>query len=236
MKLVLMAGGKGVRLQPLTYDTPKPMLLINGKPILEHTIEWAKTQGITDIIICSGYLSNVIEKYFGDGSKLGVHIEYSVEKSPLGTGGPLRIIKEKLKEDFIVLSGDIVCKIDAKKLMQFHKKMKADATVVVQKGSHPEESDLIEYDKKGKVKHFWLKPHSAETPKIDKTNASMYVLSPKSLSIIPEGSYNLERQLLPELLKQGKKVYAYYTEEFLEDMGSFDRMKQIEEMMKTGKI
>lgn len=233
MKLVIMAGGKGVRLYPLTKDIPKPMIPLNGKPVLEHIILWAKKQGITDIIICTGHLSNVIEEYFKDGKQLGVRISYSVEKEPLGTGRPLKDIAHLVNEDFIVISGDIVCDINANKLMGFHKKNNADATIVVQDGSHPEESDLIELNKDNSVKKFWLKPHTKETPKISITNASMYVLNPKALNLIPERSYSLERELLPEMHDKGRKVFAYYTKEYIEDMGSFERMKKVEEKLKT---
>lgn len=226
-----MAGGKGVRLRPLTYDIPKPMIKIAGKPLLEHTIGWAKSQGIKDIIICSGYLSHIIEKFFEDGSNFGVNIKYSIEKKPLGTGGPLGLIKDQLKEDFIVLSGDIFCKLNMNNLMKFHKEKNSDATVVMQEGSHPEESDLIETDKNGKITKFWLKPHNKNVPKIKETNASMYVLNSKILKHIPLKNFSLERELLPFLKEEGYNVYGYNTKELIEDLGSFDRIKKIENLL-----
>jgi len=225
--LVLMAGGKGVRLRPLTYDTPKPMIKISGKPILEHTIELAKSQGIKDIIICSGYLSHVIEEYFGDGSKFGVNIKYSIEKEPLGTGGPLSLIKNSIDDDFIVLNADIMCNINIKKLIEFHKKNNADATIIIHDTDHPDDSDLIEADGI-KLKKIWLKPHK-EKPTTKKSVAGMYVLNPKVISLVPDKKFSLERELLPILHEKQFKVCCYDTNEFLKDVGTFDRIKKIED-------
>tara|TARA_Y100000310_G_scaffold281278_1_gene301653 strand:+ start:1063 stop:1782 length:720 start_codon:yes stop_codon:yes gene_type:complete len=227
MKLVLTVGGKGVRLQPLTYDIPKPMLKMAGKPVLEYAIEWAKKYGINEIIVCAGYLHQHIQDYFGDGSKFGISIKYSVEKVPLDTGGPLRLAKDLIgDDDFIMLHGDILCKVDANKLMDFHKKNNALCTLVVHKSSHPHDSDLVEYDNEGKVIKFWRKPHT-ETPPTDVGNAGLHVFSSKVLDFIPEGKYSLEKELIPKLLKNKENVYAYDTEEFLKDMGTHERMQKL---------
>jgi NDP-sugar pyrophosphorylase family protein len=227
MKLVLTVGGQGVRLQPLTYDLPKPMLKIAGKPMLEYAIEWAKRYGIKDIIICSGYLSEHIENYFGDGSKFGVNIKYFVEKEKLGTAGCLRLAKNLIgDDDFILLHGDILCKVDAIKLFDFHKKNNAVCTLVVHQSSHPEDSDLVEADENGKVVKFWRKPHP-EKPPTNLGNSGLHVFSSKVLDYIPEGKYSLEKELVPKLMDLGEKVYAYNTEEFLKDMGTFDRMEKL---------
>lgn len=227
MKLVLTVGGEGVRLQPLTYDIPKPMLKMAGKPVLEYAVEWAKRNGIKDIVICSGYLANVISDYFGDGKNFGVNIGYSVEKERLGTAGPLRLAKELIgKEDFILLHGDVLCKVDAKKLVEFHNKNDAICTLVVHKSSHPHDSDLVEYGKDGKVIKFWRKPHK-ETPPTEMGNAGLHVFSHKVLELIPEGKYSLEKELVPKLVESGQRVFAYDTDEFLKDMGTFERMEQL---------
>ena len=236
MKLVLMAGGKGERLYPLTKEVPKPMLPFNGKPLLEHTIEWAKKQGLKDIIICSGYLAHIIEEYFRDGSRFGVNIKYSIEKEPLGTAGPLRLAKELIGNDnFIMLHADIVCRINAKPLMDFHLKNNALCTLVIHKSSHPQDSDLIETNKTGRVVKFWKKPH-AEQPPTELGNSGMHVFSPRIMDFIPEGKYSMEKDLLPKIVELQEQVYGHHTEEFLKDMVTPERMKQIEEMMKSGKI
>ncbi|MFH1637432.1 MAG: nucleotidyltransferase family protein [Candidatus Woesearchaeota archaeon] len=227
MKLVLTVGGKGVRLQPLTHDIPKPMLKMAGKPVLEYAIEWAKRNSIKDIIICSGYLSKHIEEYFGNGEKFGVNIKYSVETEPLGTAGPLRLAKELIGEDdFIMLHGDILCKVDALPLIEFHKKNKAVCTLVIHKSSHPEDSDLIEIDSTGKVVKFWKKPRTVQPP-TNLGNSGMHVFSKRAFDFIPEGKYSMEKELIPKLIESGEAVFGYHTEEFLKDMGTFERMEQL---------
>lgn len=231
-KLVLLAGGKGTRLYPLTEDIPKPMINVAGKPILEHNINWAKSQGIKEIIICSGYLSNVIENYFKDGSNFGVHIKYFVEDKPLGTGGPLNLIKKELSNDFIVLNADEICKLDVNTLMAFHNDNKSDVTIVLQDTTHPEDSDLIETDSSKKITKFWLRPHVG-IPPVKTSNAGMYVLSPKILEHIIDGNFSLEKQLFPFLHNKGYNVYGYYTTEYLEDAGTFERLKRIDLELKS---
>lgn len=120
MKLLINVGGKGTRLGSLTQDIPKPMVLINGKPVLEHLIMWAKTYGMTDIVLLSGHLHEVIEEYFGNGERFGVNIIHSVELKPLGSGGSVKYAKEYIDDTFCLLSGDVVCKIDFNKMMDNH--------------------------------------------------------------------------------------------------------------------
>lgn len=230
MKLVLMAGGQGVRLRPLTYNIPKPMVPINGKPMLEYNIEWAKKNGVTEIMICSGYLSKVIENYFGDGSKFGVKISYSVEKEALGTGGALSLIKDFVgDEDFILLYADILCKVDFNNLMRFHKNNNADCTLVVQPSSHPEEADLIELEG-NKVVKFWNRPHVGKLPE-NLANSGLHVLNGKLLDLIPQKKYSLENDFLV-LLVRDYKICGYQTSEFMEDMGRMERIKEIEKRFK----
>lgn len=232
MKLVLTVGGHGVRLQPLTYDIPKPMLKIANKPMLEYAIEWAKRNGIKEIIICSGYLAEHIENYFGDGSKFGVNIKYSVEKEKLGTAGCIRLAKDLIgDDDFILLHGDILCKVDGIKLMDFHKKNNAICTLVVHPSSHPQDSDLVESDDSGKVIKFWRKPHQ-ENPPTDVGNAGLHVFSSKVIDYIPDGKYSLEKELVPKILNANEPVYCYNTEEFLKDMGTFERIKELDQKIK----
>ncbi len=228
MKLVILAGGKGARLHPLTENMPKPMIDLVGKPVLQHNIEWARRQSIKDIVICSGYKHEVIENYFGNGSRFGVKITHSVENEPLGTGGALHLIKDYLNhDDFIVLNGDVVCMMDFKKLLSYHSNKMADATIVVHDSYHPEDSDLVEFAGSGEVKKFWLRPHK-DTPQTKKSVAGAYVFDSRVLNEIPEGESSLEKQLLPSLYSKGYFVYCYDTNEYLKDMGTFERMRDIE--------
>lgn len=232
-KLIILCGGQGTRLYPLTYDIPKVMIPINGKPALEYQIEWAKKYNIKDIIICSGHLHKYIENYFGDGSKFGVNIKYSVEKEPLGTGGPIKLVKDIIgNDDFFVLNGDILCNINLHKVIEFHKSKNALATIVIHKSNHPMDSDLIEVDSNQKIKKLWIKPHK-EKPPIITSNAGAYVLNPKIIDQIQEGKVSLEREILPKLHESGHKIFAYNTNEYLRDMGTQERLKEIELLIKN---
>lgn len=233
MKLVILAGGQGTRLYPLTYDIKKEMLPLNGKPTLQYNIEWAKKNDIKEIIICTGHLHEQIEEYFGDGSKFGVNIKYSIEKEPLGTGGPLRFAKELIgDEDFFVLNGDILCNIDLNKAKEFHKKNNSLATILIHKSNHPMDSDLVETDEKGKVKNIWTKPHQ-RIPPTTTSNSGAYIINSKILDHIPLEKISLEREILPRLHEEGHNIYGYDTNEYLRDMGTHNRLKEIEEIIKN---
>ena len=140
MQAVIMAGGKGTRIASLVSDVPKPMILICGKPILQYQIECLKAQGIKEIILVIGHLGNVIKSYFGEGEKYGVSITYIEETVPLGTAGALYYLKDKIKDDFLLLNGDIIFDIDVKRFMAYHKKMGGEATIFTHPNSHPYDS------------------------------------------------------------------------------------------------
>ncbi len=232
MQLVILAGGKGTRLYPLTKDIPKVMISLNKKPALEYTINWANKYGIRDIIICVGYLHNKIEEYFGNGSKFGVNIIYSIEKKPLGTGGPLSLIKNLIKEEnFFLINGDVICNIDQNKALEFHKKNNSVITIVAQRSTHPEESDLIEADNTGRILNISLKPHK-EKLNTNISNAGFYVVSKKILDFIPEEEISFEREIVIKALKNNLKVFAYLTDEYLEDIGNLDRIQRIDKEIK----
>ena len=155
MKVVIMAGGKGTRITSVASDIPKPMILIDGKPVLEHEIACLRKQGFTDIILTVSHLGNVIMDYFQDGSKFGVHIEYYFEKEPLGNAGALFKIKDKLTEDFLLLNADAMFDVDFNRFVEFHKRNKALVTLFTHPNSHPYDSGLIIADKNGAVEK-WL--------------------------------------------------------------------------------
>ncbi len=227
MKLVLTAGGKGARLRPLTYEVPKPMLKIANKPVLEYAIEWAKENGLNDVIICAGYLAEHIVDYFGDGSRFGVSIRYSIEKEPLGTGGAIAQAKNLIGDnDFILLHGDILCEVDSFKLIDFHERNDAICTLVVHKSSHPHDSDMVEVNSQNKVIKFWRKPHESE-PSTDLCNLGLHVFNAKALQYFPKGKSSLENDIIPKLVSLGEMIFAYNTSEFLEDIGTFKRLEAL---------
>ena len=151
MKAVIMAGGRGTRISAIASDIPKPMIGIEGLPVLEHEIYCLREQNITDLIITVGYKSNVITDYFGDGSKIsgvtgepfGVDIEYFIEETPLGNAGALFLLKDKLTEDFLLLNADVIFNIDFNRMIKFHKAHRAVVTLFTHPNSHPYDSGLI---------------------------------------------------------------------------------------------
>ncbi len=161
MKAVILCGGKGTRLYPLTQDIPKAMVTLAGKPVLEHILSFLKENNLTTIVLCTGHLSKIIEDYFGDGSSFGVNLIYSREEIPLSTGGALAFAKEKIDDDFVLLNGDNICRVDAQKLISFHQEKKAMLTIGVgkTKGSYPASCDLFAFNSECAITKIIFKPH-----------------------------------------------------------------------------
>jgi mannose-1-phosphate guanylyltransferase/phosphomannomutase len=232
LQAVILAGGKGARLLPLTKDIPKPMIVLNGKPVLEHILLALKKNNITDIIICTGHLSNIIEDHFKDGKTYGLRISYSKEEEPLGTAGPIRLIKNRLEKDFFIIYGDLVFNIDLKKMMDFHKNKKADASLVVHTTNHPQDSDIVIMNDSFEITGFTHKPNNLKTAI---SSAAIYIVSKNLVGHIPENKQSdFIKDVFPAALNIGKKLYGYYTEEFIKDMGTFDRIKEVEKDITKG--
>lgn len=244
MKTVIMAGGKGTRIASVARDIPKPMIPIQGKPVLEHEIECLRSQGFTDILITVGHLGHVIMDYFGDGSGIspatgkpfGVSIQYYVEEIPLGTAGALFQIKDQLTEDFLLLNADAVFDVDFRRLAAFHKAHGGLVTLFTHPNSHPYDSSLILADSQGQVQQ-WL---NKEDPRPDyyanRVNAGLHILSPKLLEQqMPAGKVDLDRQLLKPLAGQGV-MYVYDSPEYVKDMGTPERYERICRDYHEGKV
>jgi len=227
MKVVIMAGGKGTRISSIANDIPKPMIKIEGKPVLEHEIECLRNQGFDDIIITVSHLGNVIIDYFGDGSKFGVNIEYYFEKEPLGNAGALFKLKDKLKEDFLLLNGDALFDVDFNRFVKYHKSKGGLVTLFTHPNSHPYDSGLIIADKDGSVKQ-WLSKEDVR-PKYyrNRVNAGLHVVSPEILSgDIQNGKIDLDRQVLKPLAGTGK-MFVYDSPEYVKDMGTPERYEMV---------
>ena len=236
MKAVILAGGRATRMGVLAKEIPKPMLQIGDKPLLEHQIDVLKRYGITDIILITGHLSEVIEDYFGDGSKFGVNIEYYVEKKPLGTTGGIKEIEDKLTEDFIVIYGDVMFDIDLSRIIDFHNKKSAFATLMVHPNDHPHDSDLIEVDPDGRIIRFHPKPHDPERYYKNLVNAAIYVLNPRINDYIEKGvKSDFGRNIFPAIVGK-ERFFGYNTAEYLKDMGTPERLKDVEKDYSDGKI
>lgn len=218
MKTVIMAGGKGTRISSINNEIPKPMITINGTPVLEHQLNCLKRQGIKEITIVVGYLKEKIISYFEDGQKIGIKITYIEEKEPLGTAGALFYFN-KLEEDVLLLNGDLLFDIDIASLIEFHRSKNADITVVSHPNSHPYDSTLLQVDKESKVVEILTKENRRELYQ-NRVNAGIHVLSSTVLEDITElKKIDLDRDILPKYVNKGT-LFAYDTAEYIKDMGT----------------
>lgn len=206
MKAIILAGGLGTRLRPLTENTPKPLLPIKNKPIIEHAILNFKKHGILDIILSVGFCADKIKEYFGDGSKWGVNIVYSIEDTPLGTGGAIKKAAEGIKETFIAINGDNLADFDWTEAISGHQENKALITLSL----YPVE-DVTQYGiaslKDNRIVCFIEKPKKEEAPS-NLNNAGGYIIEPEALEILPPGTSSIERDCFEKLADTGV-VFAH---------------------------
>lgn len=214
MNAVIMAGGKGTRLRPLTDFAPKPMMKIIDKPILEYIILLLKKHNINDIAITLGYMPESIINYFEDGSKWGVNIKYYIEKTPLGTAGGVKKTTKFVDENFLVISGDSYTEIDLSKAIRFHFAKKSFFTLIAQPKENTSGLGILEIDENNKIEKFVEKPEITKPALI---NTGIYIINKEVLKLIPEGQYDFGRQLIPKLLGE---VYAYVDYNYWSDIGT----------------
>ena len=219
-KLVVMAGGKGTRLGKFTKYTPKPMLKIKGKPILEHLIDRSKKQGVCNYIFTVNYLSSIIKKYFKNGKSKNIKIDYLHEKKPLGTAGSLYYLKKE-KKDLIVSNADLFTNIDYLDLLSFHKKNKSDFTVVIKKMKWSFPYGAIKY------KNFRLAKLNEKPVYKSDVIAGVYVINPKILNILKSPRYLNITDLIQKILKLKKKIFIYPIYEDWIDIGSYNEYLKI---------
>ena len=244
MKVVIMAGGKGTRISSVASDIPKPMIKIDGIPVLEREIECLREQGFTDIIITVSHLGNIIMDYFGDGSGISpvtgkpfdVHITYYFEKEPLGNAGALFQIKDQLTEDFLLLNADAMFDVDFNRFVAYHKKKGGLVTLFTHPNNHPYDSGLLIADADGVAMKWLTKEDERDGYYRNRVNAGLHVISPKILDMeITTAKVDLDRQLLKPLCGTGK-MYVYDSPEYVKDMGTPDRYYAVCEDVKTGKV
>lgn len=209
MQALILAGGKGTRLRPLTVYTPKPIVPICNRPFLLYQIDTLKRAGITDITLSLSYQPHKIEQQLGDGSDYGVKIKYTVEPQPLGTAGAYKFAEELIREPTVVFNGDILTDLDLENVIKQHQERKATATIVLTPVENPSAYGLVETEADGRVRRFLEKPKANEIS-VNTINAGTYVLEPKVLDFIPAGeNYSFEYGLFPGLLTRGEPFYAY---------------------------
>lgn len=229
MKAVIMAGGLGMRLRPLTQVIPKPLLPLGGNSILEITVQRLKSCGFDDLIFTTYYKPEVFKSYFGDGSSFGVRITYSKENERLGTAGPLRLLENELKEPFLVMNGDVLTNMDFAKLGKFHMKNNADITLCTKIMEIPLQYGVV------KSREGSIVTSITEKPSVEyEINAGIYFLNPSVLDHIPKDkSYNMPT-LLHRLLDDGKMVLKYPIEEYWLDVGHIDDYKKAQSDIELG--
>ncbi|MHB1242990.1 MAG: sugar phosphate nucleotidyltransferase, partial [Gaiellaceae bacterium] len=226
MKAVVMAGGEGTRLRPLTSNQPKPMVPIVGKPCMEHILELLRTHGFGDVVVTLAFMPQAIRSHFGDGDSLGLNVEYSVEELPLGTAGSVRLASGKLDETFLVISGDALCDVDLGSLVERHREAGAAVTIGLKHVDNPLEFGIVVTDEDGKVERFLEKPSWGQVFS-DTINTGIYVLEPEVLAHVPtEGPFDFSKELFPLLLEMGRPIYGHVLEGYWQDIGNLDQYRQ----------
>ncbi|HBE56089.1 MAG TPA: mannose-1-phosphate guanylyltransferase [Cyanobacteria bacterium UBA11149] len=237
MRGVLMAGGSGTRLRPLTCDIPKPMVPILNRPIAEHIINLLRRHHITEVIATLYYLPDVMRDYFQDGSDFGVQMTYAVEEDqPLGTAGCVKNIAELLDDTFLVISGDSITDFDLTAAIHFHKSRKSKATLVLYRVPNPVEFGVVITDKEMRIRRFLEKPSTSEIFS-DTVNTGTYILEPSVLEYLPENTESdFSQDLFPRLLAQGEPMYGYVADGYWCDVGHLDAYREAQYDALAGKV
>jgi mannose-1-phosphate guanylyltransferase len=217
---ILLVGGFGTRLMPLTKNTPKPMLTVAGIPVTEHQLNMAKAAGITRIVLATSYLAELFTPYFGDGSKWGMQIQYAVEKSPLGTGGAIRNASKLINtsESIVILNGDVLSSHNLAEQIRQHEAHDADVTLHLTKVDDARAYGCVPTDPTGRVSAFLEK---MENPVTNQINAGCYIFNPRVLESIPlDTVVSIERETFPALVAKGAAVYGYLESSYWVDIGT----------------
>ncbi len=234
MKVVIMAGGRGTRISELFPDIPKPMIPVCGVPVLEREILSLKEQGFTDIILTVGYKAEKIINHFEDGQRYGVHIEYFIEKEPLGNAGALFQMKDKLVEDFLLLNADAMFNVDFNRFVAFHKRHGGLVSLFTHPNNHPYDSGLIISNEKKQVMQWLSKEDNRPEYYENRVNAGLHIINPEVLNKERlAGKIDLDRQVLKPLCGTGK-MYCYDSPEYVKDMGTPNRYYAVCSDFKNG--
>jgi mannose-1-phosphate guanylyltransferase/phosphomannomutase len=220
MKAVVMAGGQGTRLRPLTSNQPKPMLPVVGRPMMEHTLRLAHRHGFTEVVATVHFLASIVRNFFGDGSDLGLSLSYATEEGPLGTAGSVRNAEPLLDERTLVLSGDSLADVDLTELVEFHESRGAAVTVALKRVDEPLEFGIVITGEDGRVDRFLEKPGWGDVFS-DTINTGIYVLEREVIDLIPEGTeFDFSKDLFPLLLDKGLPMFGYVTDRYWTDVGN----------------
>ncbi len=232
-----MAGGEGTRLRPLTSNQPKPMVSLCGKPCMEYIVELIKRHGIDETVVTLMFLPKMIRDYFGDGSSLDMGINYSVEQSPAGTAGSVKLAEDHLRDDtFIVISGDALTDFDLTEVVAFHKQRGAMVTIALKRVENPLEFGVVVVDEEGRIERFLEKPTWGQVFS-DTVNTGIYVLEPEVFDHIPpDTQYDFSQDLFPKLFEMGAPLYGYVADGYWQDIGSLPQYLAANRDLLDGKV
>jgi mannose-1-phosphate guanylyltransferase len=220
MKAVILAGGLGTRLRPYTLFLPKPMLAVGPKPILEHILDWLKSNDIRDVVIATGYLGRVIEQYFGDGSEFGLRVEYARSDKPLGHAGQLKSAQSMLPDTFVCMYGDAILDFDLKKLIEFHTKKRSFVTMTLMKHETTLKYGVISTHPEGRILRWKEKPVISND-----INVGCYVMEKKFLDYIPRNQVYGMKEAFKSAMKDERALYALKVKGEFTDIGDIDAHK-----------
>ncbi len=235
MKAVIMAGGEGTRLRPLTSNQPKPMLPLGNRPMMEHIIRHVHNHGFKDIVVTVQFLASQVRNYFGDGSDMGVDLTYATETTPLGTAGSVRNAREQLNDTFLVISGDALTDVDLGELVAFHKARGGMATVALKHMDNPLEFGIVITREDGRIERFLEKPHWGQVFS-DTINTGIYVLEPEVFDHIPDGPSDFAGDIFPKLLEMGAPLYGFVVDGYWEDVGNLDAYQRAHQDILDGRV
>jgi len=236
MKAILLAGGKGSRLRPLTIHTPKPIVPIFNRPFLHYQIDQLiQVPEIDEVVLSLNYQPRRIEEVFGDGKDLGISIRYVVEPAPLGTGGAVKYAGDKLTESVVVFNGDVLTQIDLGAVIRLHRERQAKATIVLTPVENPSAYGLVETDGDGNIQQFLEKP-SPDQIRTNNINAGLYILEPDTFDRIPsEVAWSIERSYFPSLIERGETFVAYVYDGYWIDIGTPEKYRQVHRDIMDGR-
>jgi mannose-1-phosphate guanylyltransferase/phosphomannomutase len=236
VKAVIMAGGEGTRLRPLTSNLPKPMMPLANRPMMEHIVNLLKDHGFDDIVVTVAFLPQAIRTYFGDGSEFGVRMVYATEETPLGTAGSIRNAMDELDETFLVISGDVLTDIDLSEIVKFHREHNALATIALKAVENPLEFGIVITREDGSIERFLEKPTWGEVFS-DTVNTGIFVLEPEIFDWIAPGvPVDFSAEVFPQLLDAGKPLFGAVTEGYWEDVGTLEAYVKAHQDVLDGKV
>jgi mannose-1-phosphate guanylyltransferase len=239
MQGLILAGGLGTRLRPLTLNTPKPVVSLVNRPLLSYQLELLKRAGIGDVILSLNYQPTRIQEIIGDGSQYGVNIRYVVEPEALGTAGAIKFAEKFIKETIVILNGDNLINLNIAETIKFHREKRALATIVLETLANPLGYGLVEIDEEKRIKNFLEKPAVEDLEKITTrtVNAGTYVLEPEVLDLIPANTnYSFEYGVFPELLRRNERFFAFVTDTYWLDVGTPPRYLRAHQDLINGKV